>query len=1492
MKKVKSSRAPEKTVALTATQKPTRAAAKKGVSLLDFPAKKEAGAFHKARKSGFQPVSAPEKAAGNVPLMNGSVIYNTSFSQSSEPVGLYKVPQSAVNSELLFLGPDASYGGVCIDDLYYATSYYELLGYVFITVDVYDVASGELVNSFEPTDVAVIARGGYTLDPSTGSVYGITYNSNGDGLQLSKLQFTEEGVTATAIGEMVGSWNSIACDATGQLYGISYILEEQGEDVVAVGSTLNKINKTTGAVTKVGDTGVTPVYISSATIDPKTNRMFWNVNPADENSYIYEVNLQTGAASLLYEIPTGDEIVGMYVVNVPEAGAPGECTNVTPHFDNGSLSGTLTMTTPAKTYGGSNGSGNITVKVYLNGTEVGSKSAAYNSQLTFNITAPAAGSYNIKVVPSNSAGNGPATTVKNYWIGSDTPEATRATLVYANGNMEVTWNAVTASVNGGYLDLSAIKYNVKRADGTYAARNLTVTSYSEAVQEPSAVTSYYYEVEVVCGDLVSAPARTNTVVLGSITPPYTFDFAADGLSGFTVIDANNDGRIWTAQTDGTVKMSYNSELDMDDWLITPPIKVEAGKSYTVSFDAWAQGSSFPERLEVLYGTDNTPDAMTRTILTPTVVRALKDDPMHVEKFITPTADGRIYIGFHGISDADMFALNIANVSISGGVAATAPAEVTNLTATPDAAGANKVKIAFNAPTKAMNGNTITSLTKVEVLRGQDVVKTFTGVSTGASLSYEDTTPAGGEYTYTVVAYNDSGAGLPANITVFVGFKEPAYPETVNIATTSNEGEVILTWDEVTTDADGRAYPAGSVKYNVYQSVNGSTVTIATGIDATSYSYQAVAAGEQDLVQCGVAAVYDSMVGLAQVSDMIPVGKPYDGLSESFADCDLHYLWGLRSIGQGSIVLLDDETFDNMTSQDGDNGYIAIKAQYLDQGASLFSGLVSLDQMVNPGLTFYTYNIVGDNPDINEISVQVREAGVTEWTEVYGPKTVNEIVGDGVDGWGKVTVNLAAYANKVIQFQITGITKQYVYTMLDNIKVGSLLDYDLAATKIEAPSKVAAGEDYSVTVTVTNDGTKAASAYSVELYKDEDLAATEELSELASGETATVIFEEAMSAVAQEPVTYYAKVVFAQDGNMTNNQTSSITVAPIVSHLPAPTELTAENVNNGIQLKWTAPDLEGGVALPVTEDFEDGEAFAAEYGEWTFADRDDSEVGGFQGIDLPGITPGGSKGSFWIWDQTDGIGNQTFDAHSGMKYLFALFRYDDGTTDDWAISPELYGGAQTISFYAKSYSSSYPEKIRVMYTKSSSTNPSDYEEVMAPKVVPGDWTLYEVELPEGATHFAINSCATGSFMLMVDDVTYTPAAANSNLELKGYNVYRDGEKINDSLVTETSYVDTAVEAGKQYTYIVTAVYAEKGESALSNEATITCGIESIGDEGVAVTVEGSEIVVVNALDRNITVVATDGAVVYSGLGELRTAIPVAKGVYVVTAANVVKKVMVK
>ncbi len=466
-------------------------------------------------------------------------------------------------------------------------------------------------------------------------------------------------------------------------------------------------------------------------------------------------------------------------------------------------------------------------------------------------------------------------------------------------------------------------------------------------------------------------------------------------------------------------------------------------------------------------------------------------------------------------------------------------------------------------------------------------------------------------------------------------------------------------------------------------------------------------------------------------------------------------------------------------------------------------------------------------------------------------------------------------------------------LLDNIEIGTMIDNDLAITGIAAPETATTGTPFTVTVTVANEGIKNADGYSVDLFANGVKADSKSGNALAAGQKATFDFDCEMHALAKAPVEYYAVVNYAADEIPANNTSKFATVNPKASTLPAPEQLkVSQEGNGGMRLDWNAPDTDKAVAEEVTLDFEDAESFAHFLEGWTFVDVDGSAVGGFNDmndnpIPIPGILPGSTKGSFFIFDTSvERFSGQTFAAHSGTKYLAALFRFDGGLTDDWAISPELDGSAQTVSFFAKSYSASYPEKIQVLYS-TGSTDTKSFQALGELTTLPSSWNQISVTLPAGAKRFAIRSSSEESFMLMIDDLTFTPAAKKMNLTLAGYNIYREGEKLNLSPVSDPTYLDN--EGLADHRYVVTAVYDGKGESGASNEASLNSGIEEIAVNAEIYAANGH--IVISGIGTAAASIHTlDGKTIYSGNGDAKIAVN--QGVYLVKAGKAVVKVVVK
>ncbi len=1482
---------------------------KNHVSVNTLSRKSRAGALRRAFSGKGMPLKSRMKAEAELPELMGSVVY--SYDDEHEE-GLWKIYPDG-EFELAVDGPCASQGGGYANGIFYAMD-----GYINSSGTVtrmvfrsYDVATGAMIqniNMLQREDCPqFMSPAGFVWDASGNTLYGISYNAEGSSFQLAKFNLNAPDPTVEPVADIEGYWNSLMIDAAGQLYGIRYVMQSG----TVTESALYKIDKATAQITLVGDTGVQPQYMTSACIDKTTGRCFWNVNPADGSGWLYEVDLATGAATALYEFEYSDEIMGLYVPEAMSAGkAPGECSDVAVHFTDASLQGSVNLTTPSQFFDETPGDGTLSVVVLANNEEIArADNLGFGESTTIELSVSDAGLYTFAVYATNAEGDGPKTVISDIWVGADTPKSPAPVLSYADGVMRLEWTAVTESLNGGYMNPANVTYSVTDKDGVEVATGITGNVWSRECEPPESITEFYFIVTAHAGGLSSAPGRSNTLVLGNVIPPHDFNFDTEGLGGWTVINANGDGQTWEVYQENSVRVKYNSSLAMDDWLITPPIKLSAGCAYLIKFDAYAHTNSHKELLEVKVGNAPEVDAMTRELMPVTDITVMKaNGGQHFEQYFTPETDGSWYIGFHGLSEKDMYYLYLANISIEAGISNEVPDEPLNLVVTPDIHGDTRAVVSFDTPTATINGNPLESLTKIEVYRNDELVTTFDAPGIGVSLSYEDHIGTTGFVEYTVTPYSVGGKGVPAvSAKKYVGFGAPNPVESLNIGYGATPGEATLSWNAVSTDINGKIYPDGVVSYNVYF-INGNERTLLDNVTGTSYSWQAATEG-QEFVQALVLAQYDGNEGAGSYSDIIPVGTPYMGLHESFAGAKLHYRWGYRIMNGMQVALGNSSTISGIEPVDGDGGYILMKGEYAGTGADLFSGLISLEGIANPSFTFYTNNVSdGINPNLNDIYVSARKKGEPEFT-VLRKATVDEIC-RGHEGWRRVSIDLSEYSGEIVQLQLSGVVNTYTTILFDNLNTESLPDNDLTLASVSSPAKVKAGADFSIEAFVENSGANACRDYTVQLYKNGELVAEHAGDVIERAQSTTFTFPCTMSPLEEDADQYKVNILFAADERPEDNMSAIYEVEPIISRLPSVNDLTGmiDTETQTVNLAWSKPEVQSNGSLDgnaVTESFEDGDAFASEFGDWTFIDGDGSTVGGFNNFQLPDIVGGATKGSFWVWDTAysnlhAGSSAVSFKAHSGAKYLFSLYRYDDGQADDYAVSPPLSGEAQTISFYARSYNAQYPEKIEVLYS-TGGTEISDFtgNVAMEPQEVPygGDtraWTKYEVALPAGAKYFAIHSIAVGSFMLMIDDVTYIPGELVLP-EVDGYNIYRDGKKINDQLVPVTSHSDAGLADGS-YKYIVTAKYANGDESRPGNEyvaiidhnevAQISAenGFEAIGTLGAI------EIATPQAMQ--VSVASVDGIMWHNGTvdGKIRITLPA--GVYIVSAHPGAVKVRVK
>lgn len=432
----------------------------------------------------------------------------------------------------------------------------------------------------------------------------------------------------------------------------------------------------------------------------------------------------------------------------------------------------------------------------------------------------------------------------------------------------------------------------------------------------------------------------------------------------------------------------------------------------------------------------------------------------------------------------------------------------------------------------------------------------------------------------------------------------------------------------------------------------------------------------------------------------------------------------------------------------------------------------------------------------------------------------------------------------LRFTFVNNSGSIYYMHLDNIQVDKNIEHDIRVEASLMKGQAMVGETAVVAATVRNLGLNAAEDVDVNLYVNGTLSETQTIKSIAPMAYETIYFNYLLTPATTGRVLFTVEADYALDEREEDNE------ADVVLQVASPVVPTPENLNGnmtaeGMVLTWEAP--EEFQVETVVEDFEDYEAFSIEeIGDWTLVDADGRNTMVISGLSYPN---NGAKMAYMVFnptkvilpDETVGLpqGNTEAYAYDGNQYLISVATVLDNIddhNDDWLISPELSGKAQTISFFAKQMINYYgAENCEVLYSTSNSIDIADFQLLESFEIDnPVVWTEFTAELPEGAKRFAIRVTTARGHLFMLDHITYEKGTTRV---VTGYNIYRDDVKIGQVGHDVTTFTDS--ESNGSHTYAVTALYASGHESGYSNLYYLESGVASIESDAVynVVTVDG-------------------------------------------------------
>lgn len=1371
--------------------------------------------------------------------------------------------------------------------------YWVMVGHGVFTLD------GEIVERHDATDLSpdlstyVISC---AYDATSDLAYVYTLNADGTGYMLQTVDpeaWTYDVVCDNvALEDVCNAF--VWCPRDGRLYGITS------------NSRLVTVDAATGALTTLKKISELPLSTSlHGFVYSPVDKAFFLAHTADYETALYKISDDDShEVTKMADMPDVAQCP-ILVSDDPfiSDDAPAACSIEDILFDGGSLSGKARVTLPSTTFGGNSLSGTITVRVYVDDEELTSTTGIAGSTIEIALGGMTEGNHTFSFVAETGGNAGPKA-ARTLYVGYDTPQAP-GEVTLTEGRVE--WLAVTAGVNGGYIDTENLRYNVYLNDTRINDAPVSGTAFDFTMPDGE-YSLYVASVEAVNGGNVSARGYSEPVKYGdAFTLPYTITPTESEGNLVTMIASRYAGYSWTGdyrpyEQCFTCYTGYDKKAD--EWLILPAVKITDTERLTeVACDVMAEegwDETTVEALEVAYGRTADPSDMKVVKLFDRMKN--RDYERYTAWFAVPES-GDYYIAFHAVSEPFQYGIKLKNIAIKPSERpATTPTEPTSLSAKAKPEGELKADVTFVMPATDCAGSRLDSnspLTATVTTPAE--AKTVQGLP-GSSQTVTVATVQG--LNTITVSVSNSAEGMETATEVFTGIDIPKPISVMSSTTDEDNATISLKWEAPTTGVNGGYVNPADITYSLCleDSESGSWEIVRDLGRQTSLDY-AVTPVPEELTVAQVGILAQNAQGHCGVFRMVSevVGKPYDlPMHEKFDGWDYAY----------NPVLLGDEN-----TYTGYWGYSSDPSNFI--GATTETGVMmaypySDDEPVSTArLILPKFSTVGaDNcgiefsaycgPDAAPLKVYARSYGM-EMT------LIGEFCETSFTGWKKCRLMLPTefVGRKWVEITIDAVfDRADQNAAMDYYKIKTFLDSDMEAVSVSAPAYMLTGTPATVTATVENAGLKAAAAPEVvcEIAKGGKALATltmdaGESATLADGDRLTYRAEFTPTGDAVGDIDITVRIITA-DQNAANDMASA-EASVSAGNEPVVTDLKADVDDGAVVLTWTEPLMASG-----RESFENFDSFSwfDRLGDFKCVDGDGLELAYFANFSFPGqAVPKawqvvGSERMTEIISEA-GYEDDTFTAADGDRFLMAmvplsiLVGEETKKADDWLISPEVREGS---SFSFKLYNNSGGiEKVEVLCS-TEDDDTAHFELMEALDVFHGNWKQYDYTLPAGARRFAIRYTGNTEYstFICLDDITYDPMTLMS---VVGYDIVRNGETIASQAQAPGSYVDKAYPAGSITYNVIPVVKTDETieRGLVSNTVVINpTGIGATSVAAVTVSGERGAIVVSGAEGLDLRVASADGRTVFVGTGGPGITVPVAPGVYVVSVGGTVIKVMVR
>nr|WP_319399656.1 carboxypeptidase regulatory-like domain-containing protein [uncultured Carboxylicivirga sp.] len=546
------------------------------------------------------------------------------------------------------------------------------------------------------------------------------------------------------------------------------------------------------------------------------------------------------------------------------------------------------------------------------------------------------------------------------------------------------------------------------------------------------------------------------------------------MANWTVNDNNQDGSTWAYRTyggwDETECAAYSyGMIDGDDWLFSPSLELYANKQYKLSF--YYNNIYETQSLKVFVGDGVAIENQTIELVT---LPSINGNGTAEVSFSIP-ADGNYNLGFYCYSVGGAYSyLYLDNVEVTVAALREAPAVVSDLVPVPGENGAQTMALSWTNPSTNFAGDALTEISSIEIYKdGATTPILFTdNLTPGADVQWNDDAASAGEHTYKVVVSNLNGAGLPAEVSSFVGVDLPQGPETVEA--TRGNGTINLTWSNPAAfGLKGGWYRSDNLTYRIVRQPG--NVVLETAYSGNSYEDQTISSLANYNYE--ITTKNQDGTGGTTSSNYLRMGNTVSlPFTEDWEDASTFGLWTVLDANE------DGYTFHRNLVR-GNELPSCIGIETVNSGPNqddwFFTPSLSLEESVTYRLSFTirTGLYASESFDISIGKTSVPSA------QSYPIRSYEEISTDSEHAIANITFEAPYTGNFNLGFHVT--TQGGGDIFFDDFTIEKVVTQDLAAVSVKGNTAPTIGQTTTNTVSVVNNGSDIIRNYTIQLIDNDN-----------------------------------------------------------------------------------------------------------------------------------------------------------------------------------------------------------------------------------------------------------------------------------------------------------------------------------------------------------------------------------------------------------------------